>query len=446
MARTVRDANLGSRAARRDLEPRGTPHYRGIDPGLHLGYRRISGSPGTWVVRLHKGEVTKGSPYETVAIATADDISDATFTDRDLKTAQIKTSDILSFAQAQVVARGMRDKLSKSSAGIRGPYTVSKALEDYFKYLRGEGRPDHLVDETEQRAAALIEPKLGDVEVEALTTKQLRGWRDSLVKAGARVRTRKGEAQQYREIDDDDDEVLRARQASANRVWTTLRAALNHAFAEGEVPSDREWRKVKPFKGVDGKRPTFLALEDAKRLINACEADFRVLVQAALETGGRYGSLARLKVRDFHARTGTIELKTRKGDGSEKAFSVILSEEGVQFFRQCCMGRAGNQLILTKADGSPWEKGHQTRPMQEACKRAKIGDINFNQLRHTWASLALMGGTPLLVVAENLGHSDTRMVERHYGHITRQYAKERIQEGAPRFGFKPDNKITAIRG
>jgi integrase len=446
MARTVRHTTLESRAKRRELEPRGTPYYRGIDPGLHLGYRKISGRPGTWVVRLHKGEKTdEGSPYTTEVIATADDFSDATFSNGDVATAQIKASDILTFAQAQTIARRMRDSRSKSSAGIKGPYTVSKALEDYFKFLRGEGRPEHLVGETEQRAAALIEPKLGDVEVAVLTTKQLRSWRDGLVKVGARVRTKKGKAQQYREIDEDDDDALRARRASANRVWTTLRAALNHAFVEGHAQSDHEWRKVKPFKGVDGKRPMFLTVEEARRLVNASDPDFRRLVQAALQTGGRYGSLARLKVRDFHGRTSTVDLKTRKGDGSEKTFSVILSDEGVQFFRQVCMGRRGDELMLAKAEGSPWEKGSQTRPMEEACKRAKLGDINFNQLRHTWASLALMNGTPLLVVAENLGHSDTRMVEKHYGHITRQYAKERIQEGAPKFGFKPDPKVAALR-
>ena len=30
-----------------------------------------------------------------------------------------------------------------------------------------------------------------------------------------------------------------------------------------------------------------------------------------------------------------------------------------------------------------------------------------------------MNGVPLLVVARNLGHSDTRMVEKHYGHLAR---------------------------
>lgn len=37
--------------------------------------------------------------------------------------------------------------------------------------------------------------------------------------------------------------------------------------------------------------------------------------------------------------------------------------------------------------------------------------ITFHGLRHTWASLAVMNGVPLLVVAKDLGHRDTRMVE-----------------------------------
>jgi hypothetical protein len=28
-----------------------------------------------------------------------------------------------------------------------------------------------------------------------------------------------------------------------------------------------------------------------------------------------------------------------------------------------------------------------------------------------------MNGVPLMVVAKNLGHADTRMVEKHYGHL-----------------------------
>jgi hypothetical protein len=73
--------------------------------------------------------------------------------------------------------------------------------------------------------------------------------------------------------------------------------------------------------------------------------------------------------------------------------------------------------------------------MAEACTNGKIKSaISFHILRHTWASLALMNGTPLLVVAKNLGHADTRVVEKHYGHLA---------PGAPRYSVKDEKRVTA---
>ena len=57
-----------------------------------------------------------------------------------------------------------------------------------------------------------------------------------------------------------------------------------------------------------------------------------------------------------------------------------------------------------------------------------------------------MNGVPLLVVAENLGHADTRMVERHYGHLAPSYVADAIRSGAPRFGIKADRKVVALKG
>jgi len=83
--------------------------------------------------------------------------------------------------------------------------------------------------------------------------------------------------------------------------------------------------------------------------------------------------------------------------------------------------------------------------MRAACERAGIKPtISFHILRHTWASLAVMAGMPLLVVAKNLGHSSTRMVEQHYGHLAPSYVADEIRRSAPQFGFKPDRKIVSI--
>jgi len=85
--------------------------------------------------------------------------------------------------------------------------------------------------------------------------------------------------------------------------------------------------------------------------------------------------------------------------------------------------------------------------MREAVGRAKIKPaIGFHGLRHTWASHAVMNGVPLMVVAKNLGHSDTRMVEKHYGHLAPSYIADAIRAGAPRFGIEMDTRVAPIRG
>jgi integrase len=41
---------------------------------------------------------------------------------------------------------------------------------------------------------------------------------------------------------------------------------------------------------------------------------------------------------------------------------------------------------------------------------------------------------PLPVVAQNLGHADTRMTERHYAHLAPSYLAEQIRRFAPTLG------------
>ena len=55
-----------------------------------------------------------------------------------------------------------------------------------------------------------------------------------------------------------------------------------------------------------------------------------------------------------------------------------------------------------------------------------------------------MNGTPLLVVARNLGHANTVMVERHYGHLTSSYIDDAIRAGAPKFGMVSETNVKAF--
>jgi integrase len=425
MARKVRDKAIDSREARRKLAPRDVCHWRSLERGLHLGYRRIKNGAGTWWARHYLGK----RQYETDALGIADDLSDA------------DGVAVLDYWQAQEKARNRMVARAHAAAGKTGPYTVADAMDAYMRFLGDDGRGAHTIRDARYRDQAFVRPKLGNTDVAALTADKLRQWRDDLVQTPPRVRTRKGNAQNHRAIADDD--AWRARRSSANRTWSILRAALNHAFHSGKAPSDLEWRKVKPFRSADAARVRYLSVAEAKRLINAANPDFRLLVQAALQTGARYGELARLTVADFNPDVGTLSIQQSK---SGKSRHVVLTDEGVRFFRRLCAGRAGDEIMLRKRSGSPWDFAHQVRPMDETVARAKITPpISFHGLRHTWASHAVMNGMPLMVVARNLGHADTRMVEKHYGHLAPSYVAEAVRKSAPRFGFPADKKVSSIR-
>lgn len=123
--------------------------------------------------------------------------------------------------------------------------------------------------------------------------------------------------------------------------------------------------------------------------MNACDPEFRMLVQAALQTGARYGQIVELSAGDFNPHSGTIDFYSRKGSGKEKSYACTLSDEGVEFFRQVCAGRGSGDLMFRKGTGEAWGISHQARPMAEACKRAGLKPaIGFHGLRHTWASHA----------------------------------------------------------
>jgi integrase len=409
MARRVRDRNLDNREARSKLPVRGKPHWRLIDRGVHLGYRRLKGKPGTWTCRVYCGHQT----YTIERIGTADDFADA------------DGVAVLSFSQAQDEARKRMVKRAHAANGVTGPLTVRAAIDLYCQALEDNGRD---ATGARGRAAKHVLPKLGDVEVSSLTPEVLRAWLSSIAKS------KPDEA--------DGPERMRARRASANRTWAVLRAALNHAHREGKVDAD-PWRRVKPLKNATAARIRYLTIAESKRLVNACSTEFRPMVEAALATGCRYGELCRLQVADFNPDAGTLHVRQSK---SGKDRHVILTDEGAALFAELTAGRSGGDLILRRADGSAWGPAHQQRPMAEAVARARISPpASFHSLRHTWASLCAMAGVPLMVIAKNLGHADTQMVQRHYAHLAPSYEAEAIRAGAPVFGFKRDRKVATMR-
>jgi integrase len=415
MARSVRNFKIDTRSARAKCEVRREPQWAKLSTGRYVGYRRTSRGVGTWIARFRDDE---GRQHYR-ALGAADDAVEA------------DNQSILTFNQAQEHARIYFESIVRQLGGHdvppSGPYTVETALREYLTHRKRRGSKG--VDADESAANARILPALGKFEVAKLTAKQINGWHQGLAESPRRIRTAKLKAQATRDFNRDDAEDIRKRRSTANRILTILKAALNHAFAEGKAPSDTAWRRAKPFKGVDAARIRYLTTEEARRLCNACEPEFRTIVQGALSTGARYGELVGLRVADFNAEVGTIAIRVSK---SGKPRHVALSDEGISLFRALTVGKDGDELAFVRSNGKPWGKSHQARPIAEASARAGIRPAaSFHILRHTYGSALAMRGVPMAVIQKQLGHADTRMTEKHYAHLSPTYIANTIRAELP---------------
>jgi hypothetical protein len=56
-----------------------------------------------------------------------------------------------------------------------------------------------------------------------------------------------------------------------------------------------------------------------------------------------------------------------------------------------------------------------------------------------------MAGTPMAVIARQLGHADTRMTEKHYAHIAPNYVAQTIRENFPVLGLANSTQVISLR-
>jgi integrase len=428
MARTVREAALATRSARLRLAPHTKPYWRALEQGLHLGYRRRA-TGGSWIARRRNDE----GIYRETKLGLADDLQDA------------NDKTIFDFSQAQRAARAWWTTEQRLGAGldaaVDGPYTVAKAMTDYLEdYRRRGGKAS---DSITSVACRNILPELGKVPVAKLTTRRLLDWHRGIAERPRRWRSRPGNPPKVAPFDRKDAEAVRRRRATANRVLTYLKAALNQAWRNGVSPDDSAWRRVKPFKSVDAPVIRYLSQHEISRLLNACRGGFRDLVHAALLSGCRYGELCRLKVGDYNGDVGTLAIREAK---SGQVRHVTLTDEAPELIERLVAGRLINDVLFKRDDGRAWKRAEQMRPMREACERAGITPaVGFHVLRHTHASILAMRAVPMAVIARQLGHSDTRMTERHYAHLAPNYIADTIRANFPRLTGSADPAVVPFR-
>ena len=221
--------------------------------------------------------------------------------------------------------------------------------------------------------------------------------------------------------------------STVKRILAVLQAILKVAVKEqiiSESPAKSE-RLTLP-KAAQAKVEIFTKDEVAKMLecLENEPLQYQVLLQLALFTGARRGELVALKFSDidFDANKVTIERAAYKLTGQKLQFkppkdneprTVAVSPACIELIRllqqekQQEAARLGtqwqkNDFLFTQWNGNVMDLGTPSHWFCDFLRKNDLPHRKFHALRHTSATLLLIGGTDLRTVQSRLGHGSIR--------------------------------------
>jgi integrase len=420
MAKTLTESALTTRGARSKLAP--GAHFRGIDPEVHLGYRK-GARGGVWFVRWRNGSGYRQSP-----IGTADDeFREGT----------------LDYTAAVAAARKAVEKARREArAAADGPVvTVRTAIADYVKARdkresERRKRPVHsdawrlaryVVGREQRGGRAEIQPTaLADKALHSLRESDLQAWRDRLP------------------------ETLKA--SSRQRLINDLKAALNAAYAKHRrkldpmLPSIIQHGLKADAGGADDDVPLARdnqILTDAQigTLIRAAgevdadegwEGDLYRMVVVLAGTGARFSQVARMRVGDVQRAQRRLQVPaSRKGKGKSGSIPVAVDSDVLDVLEPVVTGRKADAVLLERwrdkqvgsgKDGIRWERDKRgpwqsaseiVRPWAAIRDRAAMPGAIPYALRHSSIVRGIRAGLPIRLVAA-LHDTSVQMIEKHY--------------------------------
>jgi len=83
-----------------------------------------------------------------------------------------------------------------------------------------------------------------------------------------------------------------------------------------------------------------------------------------------------------------------------------------------------NEFIFPCKNGKPL--GNIRKTFETARGRAKINDLHFQDLRHTFASHLVMNGVNLRTVQHLLSHKDIKMTTRS-AHLSKEHIRDAVE-------------------
>ncbi len=222
------------------------------------------------------------------------------------------------------------------------------------------------------------------------------------------------------------DEYSRTAPGGANHAMKLLRRILNHAVLCSQI-------RTNPTHGIKrNPRPKltrFLSRKEIRRLHRALDrltgtrpsrAQQADIIRLLLLTGCRKSEIRTLRWQDVDGNTVNL------GDAKTGPRRVILNAPARAILER--QPRTGSAWVFPSPLDRRQPLSRNLSLWYSVRKEAQIEDVRLHDLRHTFASHAVLQGVPLPVVSRLLGHRRPSMTLRyaHVGDRETEAAAERI--------------------
>ena len=202
--------------------------------------------------------------------------------------------------------------------------------------------------------------------------------------------------------------------ATVNRDPNYCNAAYNRALKKKLI-------KENPFTGFDKfreePRTRYLSEAELAGLLAHCDAIMRDVVLTAILTGLRKRPILNLHADQVDFAQGTIHIPGAMMK-NRKALSVPMPDELAKIMRKRIDASGSGYVFENPNTGKPFVD--MKKSWRRAIDAAQLKDFRFHDLRHTFATYALLNCRDLRTVQELLGHKDMRMTQRYTHVLDRQ--------------------------
>ena len=194
---------------------------------------------------------------------------------------------------------------------------------------------------------------------------------------------------------------------------TTLNREL--ALLKNMLSKAEEYRKIdfnpllnKRIMYKEQHRENVLPKDELQRMVDSADSPLKEIILVALNTGMRKGEILNLEWGQVDLDNNSITTESKTG----MIRKIPMNEKLFELLSQLSMKRNNRKYVFENPQtGKPFTDIKTA--WYGLLRRLKIENFRFHDLRHCFATYALMEGADLVSIQNILGHTDIRTTSRY---------------------------------